>query len=317
MGRLTLRILLFLLPLLLVVPLLEFSLRRIPNDYRFKKEYLDRHAGEIEVLVLGNSHTYYGVDPQYYEGSCFNAAIYSQTLGYDYEILKLYADRLEKLRVVVVSISYHSLYSLLETGPSKFRVTDYTLYYGMDVANSLKDHFELLGKQFSVNVKELVSYYIRKKKPLSCDELGWGTIHSSADRQDLDLSGATAAKRHRAYVEHAAEGNLQENLACLQDMIGLCGEMGAGLLLVTTPSFKSYYSRLDPVTMKQTEHMLNDLMAPHPLCRYVNLLEDPGFRASDFYDADHVNEVGARKLSLLLFRLAEELQVEIVSETAQ
>jgi hypothetical protein len=38
----------------------------------------------------------------------------------------------------------------------------------------------------------------------------------------------------------------------------------------------------------------------HDNCYYVNLFEDTTFLASDFYDADHLNELGAKKLSLLL-----------------
>jgi len=35
-------------------------------------------------------------------------------------------------------------------------------------------------------------------------------------------------------------------------------------------------------------------------CIYVNLLDDPDFIKDDFHSADHLNEAGAKKLSLKL-----------------
>lgn len=42
------------------------------------------------------------------------------------------------------------------------------------------------------------------------------------------------------------------------------------------------------------------MIATHDNYYYVNLFKDTTFRASEFYDADHLNELGAKKLSLLL-----------------
>jgi hypothetical protein len=33
---------------------------------------------------------------------------------------------------------------------------------------------------------------------------------------------------------------------------------------------------------------------------YYNFLNDPSFQAEDFYDADHLDEKGAKKFTLLL-----------------
>ena len=47
----------------LVIPIialaigLEISLRNIPNSYSYKKEYLDKHSEELEILFLGSSHS--------------------------------------------------------------------------------------------------------------------------------------------------------------------------------------------------------------------------------------------------------------------
>lgn len=40
-------------------------------------------------------------------------------------------------------------------------------------------------------------------------------------------------------------------------------------------------------------------------CTYVNMINDSTFIAKDFFDADHLSEIGAKKLSIKLDRLTE------------
>ncbi|MDR2410253.1 MAG: hypothetical protein LBE13_19380 [Bacteroidales bacterium] len=88
MRKFIVRTFLYLLPVLLFLILLEILLRNIPNDYSYKKKYLDTQFCNIETLILGNSHSFYGIDPVYFSTNTFNAAHVSQSLDYDYEILK-------------------------------------------------------------------------------------------------------------------------------------------------------------------------------------------------------------------------------------
>ena len=77
-------------PLLLGALILEVLIQNIPNEYSYKKSYLDSNSNEIEVLFLGSSHVYYGVNPEYISANSFNASHIAQTLDYDYAILKKY-----------------------------------------------------------------------------------------------------------------------------------------------------------------------------------------------------------------------------------
>ena len=59
-----LKLLLFLTPLLVLFVSGEFLIRQIPNDYRYKNEFLSKNSRSIETLILGGSHTHTGVDPE-------------------------------------------------------------------------------------------------------------------------------------------------------------------------------------------------------------------------------------------------------------
>ena len=88
---------LFILPLIIIVLSFEILLDKIPNDYRYKKEYLDQNSDRIKVLFLGSSHVYFGINPTYISLNSFNASYYSQSLDYDFEILKKYSNNWSQL----------------------------------------------------------------------------------------------------------------------------------------------------------------------------------------------------------------------------
>ena len=152
---------LYLLPILVFFIVLEIILRQIPNVYSHKKNYLEANADKIETLILGSSHTYYGIDPVYFSSnnSVFNGAHVSQSLDYDYEILKRYAAKLNNLKTVVIPVSYFTPWSRLSNGSESWRVKNYVIHYKISKNDDkLKYHFAVLGSKFTVHIRHLASY---------------------------------------------------------------------------------------------------------------------------------------------------------------
>ncbi len=127
MKQFTLKIFLFLLPILIIGIALEFLLREIPNQYTLKDNYIATSSRKIETLVLGSSHTYYGVNPEYFTKPCFNLANISQSLNFDLELLKKHENEFSNLKTVIIPISYFSLFETLEEGDESWRVKNYTI----------------------------------------------------------------------------------------------------------------------------------------------------------------------------------------------
>jgi len=44
----------------------------------------------------------------------------------------------------------------------------------------------------------------------------------------------------------------------------------------------------------------NSIASKYNNCEYYNFLSDTAFIAKDFYDADHLSEIGAKKLSNII-----------------
>ena len=76
-------------------------------------EVLIRYSDLILNIVLRN---------------CFNASNVSQTYIYDLEILKKYEYNWANLKVIVLPVSYFSLFMKLEASKEYWRVKDYVIY---------------------------------------------------------------------------------------------------------------------------------------------------------------------------------------------
>ncbi len=101
-------VLLIIVPLLLGIVLCEYYLRKIPNDYSYKNEWLSNNAGSIRVLNMGSSHAFYGIEPSQFSCKAFNAAHVSQSIKYDHFIFSKFVNEMDSLEVLVLPVSYGS-----------------------------------------------------------------------------------------------------------------------------------------------------------------------------------------------------------------
>jgi hypothetical protein len=299
MKKFTIETVKFLLPLIMGGILMELLLRQIPNDYKYKKQYLDNNSDKIEILFLGNSHSFYGLDPIYCTKTCFNASHISQSLDLDLEILKKYEQYWSALRIIVLPISYFSFIESLETSSESWRIKNYIIYYGIRNSKTLKDHSEVLSNNLSINLKRIISYYIKGITAMSCSTLGWGVSYNSTNTKDLVETGKEAAARH-TIIDYKY---FDQNVSALKSVIEFGQRHKIKIVLFTPPAYESYVTNLNKEQLNKTIQTAEIISNQFDNCIYFNLLEDKSFSESDFYDADHLNYTGAKKLTLLIDKL--------------
>ncbi|WP_432711898.1 hypothetical protein [Pedobacter sp.] len=285
-------LILFLLPVVVLGMAAEVLLRRIPNNYKFKRAYLDRNSSHIQTLILGNSHFFYGMDPAFFHSDCFNAGNVSQPLEYDYLMLKKYDKDWKRLSKILIPIDYFTLYSNLEDGGESWRKNNYKMYFDIN-ADHFTDHVELFNNNLNISLTKIAGYYLYKEPALTCSALGWGTSYRSDKKRDLVSSGRNAAKRHTYKDDHL----MAENLAVLRHIIQFAEARHIKVIMITPPTYKTYYENLNKVQLQRTLDESSKIARYFHLT-YINLLKDRSFDENDFFDADHVNEIGAKKLSL-------------------
>jgi hypothetical protein len=296
MKKFTIKTLIFLLPLIISVIIMELLLRQIPNDYKFKKHYLDNNSDKIEILFMGNSHSFYGLNPIYCKQNCFNSSHISQSLDLDLEILKKYEPNWSKLRVIVLPISYFSFFESMKTSTSPWRIKNYIIYYGISRSKNLRYHTEVLSNNLSLNIGRIISYYIEGNSAISCSDLGWGVSYNSKNGRDLVETGKEAAARHTSKDYKY----FNENVSTLKSIIEFGQRHNIKIVLFTPPAYQAYVTNLNKEQLEKTIHTTENILLQYDNCFYFNLLENKSFSLSDFYDADHLNEIGSKKLTELI-----------------
>ena len=293
MKKFILKLVLFLFPLIIMGVLSEILIREIPNEYRYKKKYLDLNSKNIEVLFLGNSHGFYNINPKFISFRSFNAAHVSQSLDFDFKILKKYDQKWNDLKFIVIPISYVTFFERLGTGSESWRVKNYSLYYGIKSKLQLANYSEVIGNKLSVNIDRLYSYYYQSKTNISCNDLGWGTGFKSTAQKDLYETGKDAAFRHTIDNDII----FKENCLILNSIIRYCGRQNIKVLLFTPPAFHTYYDLINKNQLNKTTSYSDYCQKNNHHVKYINLFTSHEFVESDFYDGDHLNEIGAKKLS--------------------
>jgi hypothetical protein len=147
-----------------------------------------------------------------------------------------------------------------------------------------------------VNLRRLFTYYIKSVPAVSCTENGCGKICDTAGSHDLNVLGKNTALRHTARDYKY----FPENIKVLYELIELCKRHNVKVLIITPPAYKTYRENLYHDQMNKTIATAVEIANKYQNCRYFNMLDNDEFLAKDFFDVDHLNETGAKKLSCII-----------------
>jgi hypothetical protein len=272
---------------------LEFFLRRIPNEYKLKKEYLDKYSQNLEVLILGGSHGRSAFDPNYLSMTSFNAAQHSQSLDYDWEILKLYKNELTKLKFVILPISYGSLFMKIETSDEPWRAKNYILYFNIKISKNFRYNTEIMNGIIGTQYFRLFNYYLLGKSEINCSCLGWHASFEESPINYLKETGIAAAKRFSRNDTNC----FYEMKCALDSIIDISQNIGCKIVLITTPVHNSFREAMNKEQMRKTFETIKREVAENDNCFYINMLYDESYSDVCFRDGDHLNAKGSHKLT--------------------
>jgi predicted small metal-binding protein len=298
MKNFIIKTLLVALPIIIIAAGMETALRNIPNDYKYKKNYLDRNAAKIETLILGSSQEYYGLNPEYFRTNTFNACHVSQGYDMDLAILKKYIDRFDALKTIIIPLSYSSISMNLKNTPEAWRYKNYSIYYGINPLNP--EHFsELLSMKSSINIKRILNYYISHQTEITCSSLGWGRGFDAEKSKDIEET-ASNINRHTIADTDKLKAVADENTETIQKIINLAKEKNIKVILFAPPLSFAYRAERNPAQTETVKTAANKLADTNSNCFYLDTSDFPMFSDADFFDADHLNDIGAKKLSIIV-----------------
>ena len=95
MRKFFLKLLLFISPFVLMYVALEVFYRNVPNNYSVKNQEINKNSQKIEVLLFGDSHCLYGLNPSCFSRNTFNLSNVSQTIYFDKLLFDKYVDKIK------------------------------------------------------------------------------------------------------------------------------------------------------------------------------------------------------------------------------
>ena len=281
----------------------EFFLRSIPNDFTTKIHYLNKNKENIEVLTLGSSHTFVGVDSKYLELPSHNLAYSSQTLDLDELIFDRYKNQLPNLKTVIIPVSYFSYVLALEDGTSVHKIKNYNIYYQLHSHTFLlNNQFEILHQSINDNLSDIKLFKTDSDFKITVDSTGF--INKRYIKGDLDWeeSARHAVKNHSKDMNDALnKTRVIQNTKSLENIVAWCYNNRIKVILVSSPTTNSYLEKLDKKQFDHWRITTTYITEKYSNTIWLNYLQNNSyFTDEDFQNADHLNANGAIKMTKLI-----------------
>jgi hypothetical protein len=296
MARFLRKLAILLLPLGLCLAVWELLLAyRVPINMRSQRLHLEQQVTEIELLILGSSYSAEGINPHLFKAHAFNLANPAQSLYYDAALLDRYVDRMPKLKTVVLSVGYATLFTEL-TSTRQF------LYYRFfDIPPRVERLLAAVdARRFSLVALLSSSVYATLRKygqPTTIDRLGWDDDGVVAGQGPI-LGDSLVTFSHG----EMKEAHLPSNLRYLNRLIGQAHQHGAETILVSTPLHETFFRAMNPSWYGRMQASLQ-VVCRTPGVRCLDYMKDARFGVGDFReDAIHLTQSGAAKFTTILAR---------------
>lgn len=295
MGKFLRYILIFSIITVIFFLIGEIIVRNLSSSYGLKNLYIQEKGDKIRTLILGSSHTYYGLNPSEMGDSVFNLANVSQSPEYDLELLKHYKELMPNLKYLIVPISYFTYSDLkMEDDDEWVRVIKYKTRMHLKLHSDFSI-YNLEIADFDGYRGQLANLILKKPSNIS-DSLGFGLGYTLDNRApNWKETGELRAKNHTA--DHPGRRN--EVLEIQEELIDYARYNGLDIFFITTPTYESYYNNLNPDQEQEMRDAIRELKVKYNI-EYLDFLRDERFIDEDFYDPDHLSAIGASKLSKIM-----------------
>jgi hypothetical protein len=286
----------FFIPIVIASACLEVYMRHIPNSYTYKDEWMKKNGNSVETLILGSSHAYYGINPEYLSSKAFNLANVSEDLERDKFVLYKYAEQEKNLKNVILVLSDDNLLSNMDISVENWRIAYYSMYMGY---NKKPLALEITNARMA----DKLTAYLRGEDMRGCNRLGFGTAYTKSNRITITSNIINETlKRHTVLNKEGAVDTtrLADNIDFLDDIIHLCKQKSIKLIIIQPPVVKEYWELMNKKQLSIFYQTIRTEVAKNRNIEFHNYSCDTRLTLDDFYDCDHLTMDGARKFSEIL-----------------
>lgn len=287
----------FLVPIVLVTIVFEIHLRTKDTVYKQKLKGLQEGYNDIELLIFGNSHAYNDIDPRQFDVKSYNMAGSNQSIYFDKRITLKHLNKLTNLKYVLISFDYHSMYF------SSQGIRDTWLYYDYDI--KYKHKKELLSDisyfwfgytpriTISMIKDDILSTIKNEQQTGDVIIKGWVPEFGQNESSFMESAIKSRANYFNGEIEKSTE--YQEILDDLEDFIIRLRAKNIEPVFITAPMYQEIYKFLRPEYISENKKTLNYLKEKYnvPHWDFSKKIYDKSL----YFNADHLNENGAKKFS--------------------
>lgn len=284
----------------------ELVLLWVPNEYSYKKDYIEQHKGDMRVLILGNSHLADCIDPSLLGEGAFNAAQPGRSAWYDLQLMREFIKQMPQLECVVMPLSYDYQYwghrheKEHEPKFNTYRCM-YLKYMGYPYSDGEWWHWsEILNSNYD-HVGRLMDYF---SKPLTavtmCDSLGV-ELDASIDTRGADWYTKQLPDTVALSDSTEQRLNYRENVQIYTEMVTIMRDSGKRLIFLAMPIYKTARERVSQQRLDAMRQFVALLRRANPDIEFYDFIDDNRFTERDFYNSIHLNNTyGARKFTPML-----------------
>lgn len=300
----------FLLKILLLIVIVSIII--MPIHIVFMRNYVDLDSDlknkfynvpyDIEICNFGTSHGQHGYNYSNIKSkyNCFNFALSSQALSYDYRVLMQYKGHIKEGAYIFIPVSDFILYGKKQEDIDGYLNKNQRYYYFL--SPSLIENFDI-EKYIYVKLpwlncsnNELLSTLLNKNnKEVNVEK--WDKIATYEDCVE-DTKNRTGIRILEENANYYYKTINNQELTALYNMIDLCNEIKAIPVLVIMPMTGAYsetINEMDPEFFTEYYSLISRIVNETNV-KYVDYRYDE--RISDNYDyfcdSDHLNDDGAK-----------------------
>lgn len=288
---------------ILVVIGIEFLLLTVPNEYSYKRKYIDTNGDGIQTLILGHSHAANGINPELLGDSVFNLAISGRLHYYDAVLVERYIPKLKNLQCVVWPLGYNFQYDSYKYPCIINNNVDYSSTYlcmyekYMDITYNYFIPYMYWSEIINSKLNYGLRIFKHDQEQMGCTQLGF----EPAKQKNKTHSWKT---EHLPVIVNYESLNAQlafsEGLSNMKRIAKVCSDNQVRLIVVTMPCYKTYKEKMTERGLKEMQACVDTMHSVYPNLEYYNFISDSRFKDDDFYNSSHLSDVGAEKFSKIL-----------------
>ena len=279
---------LFSLAVIILLAVGELIVRRADTPYTYKAQWIRHHGHSVATLVLGSSHSYYGVRPALLGDSVFSLANPSQSAEYDLMLLRRFGPMMPNLKRIILPVGYSTFRD------PKLEVIEPGLIMNYKVGMGITDYsdfsvYNLVLSDFTAYAGRLRNMIVPQEQLNLCDSLGFGLGFTLSDRRsDWESDGPARV----AYLTQPPSGRSDEVMHVFGEILDYCRARGIECVLISTPLWHTFRDSRDAGQHAEMRQLTDSLVRTYGV-RHIDMSRSALFADRHFHDVDHMSDIGS------------------------